>query len=75
MFSKNRNQPILIEFRGCFPHAGDYLNFVISYLEKTHILTMLYRSHLTIFRIDNQREKRSKKNAMGWSTTTYFPIG
>jgi len=39
------------------------------YLEKTHILTMLYRSHLTIFSIDNQHEKASKKNAMGWSTT------
>ena len=34
---------------------------------------MLYRSHLTIFSIDNQHEKGSKKNAMGWSTTAYFP--
>ena len=43
-------------------------------VEKTHILTMLYRSHLTIFSIDNQHEKGSKKNAMEWSTTAYFPI-
>jgi hypothetical protein len=42
-------------------------------VEKTHILTMLYRSHLTIFSIDNQHEKGSKKNAMEWSTTAYFP--
>jgi hypothetical protein len=35
---------------------------------------MLYRSHLTIFSIDNQHEKGSKKNAMEWSTTAYFPI-
>jgi hypothetical protein len=28
---------------------------------------------LTIFSIDNQHEKGSKKNAMGWSTTAYFP--
>jgi hypothetical protein len=42
-------------------------------MEKTHILTMLYRSHLNIFSIDNQHEKGSKKNAMGWSTTAYFP--
>jgi hypothetical protein len=45
-----------------------------SYLEKTHILTMLYRSHLTIFSIDNQHEKGSKQNAMEWSTTAYFPL-
>jgi hypothetical protein len=42
-------------------------------LEKTHILTMLYRSDLTIFSIDNQHEKGSKKNALEWSTTAYFP--
>jgi (p)ppGpp synthase/HD superfamily hydrolase len=42
-------------------------------MEKTHIFTMLYRSHLTIFSIDNQYEKGSKKNAMVWSTTAYFP--
>jgi hypothetical protein len=42
-------------------------------MEKTHILTMLYRSHLTIFSIDNQHEKGSKQNAMEWSTTAYFP--
>ena len=35
---------------------------------------MLYRSHLTIFSIDNQHEKGSKKNAMEWSTTAYFPL-
>ena len=46
---------------------------IIVILEKTHILTMLYRSHLTIFSIDNQHEKGSKKNAMEWSTTAYFP--
>ena len=34
---------------------------------------MLYRSDLTIFSIDNQHEKGSKKNAMVWSTTAYFP--
>jgi hypothetical protein len=42
-------------------------------IEKTHILTMLYRSHLTIFSIDNQYEKGAKKNALEWSTTAYFP--
>ncbi len=41
---------------------------------KTHILTMLYCSHLTIFSIDNQYEKGANKNAMEWSTTAYFPI-
>ena len=35
---------------------------------------MLYRSDLTIFSIDNQHEKGSEKNAMGWSTTAYFPF-
>ncbi len=35
---------------------------------------MLYRSDLTIFSIDNQHEKGSEKNAMGWSTTAYFPV-
>ena len=45
-----------------------------GFMEKTHILTMLYRSDLTIFSIDNQHEKGSKKNAMGWSTTAYFPV-
>jgi hypothetical protein len=44
-----------------------------QYVEKTHILTMIYRSDLTIFSIDNQHEKWSKKNAMGCSTTAYFP--
>jgi phosphoglycolate phosphatase-like HAD superfamily hydrolase len=29
---------------------------------------------LTIFSIDNQHEKGSKKNAIEWSTTTYFPV-
>ena len=47
--------------------------FFTMILGKTHILTMLYRSHLTIFSIDNQHEKGSEKNAMGWSTTAYFP--
>jgi hypothetical protein len=42
-------------------------------VEKTRILTMLYRSHLTIFSIDYQHKKGSKKNAMRWSTTAYFP--
>jgi hypothetical protein len=38
-------------------------NLVI--LDKTIILTIAYRSQLTIFSIDNQHEKGSKKNAMG----------
>ena len=38
-------------------------------------MTILYRSHLTIFSIDNQYEKGSKKNAMVWSTNAYFPGG
>jgi hypothetical protein len=49
-----------------------YLTCLTS-VEKTHILTMLYRSQLTIFSIDNQDEKVSIKNAMGWFMTTYFP--
>jgi hypothetical protein len=52
----------------------ELINESLVKMEKTHILTMLYRSHLTIFSIDNQHEKGSKKNAMEWSTTAYFPI-
>jgi hypothetical protein len=34
MFSQNGNQPILTEFRGCFPHAG-------VLLENTNVLSNL----------------------------------
>ena len=36
---------------------------------------MLYRTHLAIFSFDNQHEMSEMKNAMGWLTTSYFPIG
>ena len=34
MFSQNRNQPILTEFRGCFPHAE-------VLIENTNVLSNL----------------------------------
>ena len=30
MFSQNRNQPILTEFRGCFPHAVKMLQIIFQ---------------------------------------------
>ena len=66
---KIRLRPLAIE-------VSFFVSFAacLYHMEKTHILTMLYRSHLTIFSIDNQHEKGSKKNAMEWSTTAYFPV-
>ena len=34
MFSQNRNQPISVEFRGCFPHA-------VVLIENTNVLSNL----------------------------------
>jgi len=37
MFSQNRNQPILTEFRGCFPHAEmKWWNYNLLGLSKTY---------------------------------------
>ncbi len=33
MFSENRNQPILTEFRGCFPHA-EVFNSIVKRLDE-----------------------------------------
>jgi hypothetical protein len=32
MFSQNRNQPISVEFRGCFPHA-EVAKFMIEIID------------------------------------------
>ena len=36
MFSQNGNQPISVEFRGCFPHAEEFGNDQINKINYLH---------------------------------------
>jgi hypothetical protein len=42
MFSQNGNQPILTDFRGCFPHARDYLKVRLKMLPNFLLLVEVF---------------------------------